>query len=133
MKYESKYNTKEKALVFALAIGIGTFLSMLSVLVLAFLSLILDLGEASASLFAALSLAIGGFSSAFLSSKKFKKNGLLNGVICAAATFLLVFFISLVVDKDGITLNTLFNLLAALLSGLIGGIFGTGDKKYDRI
>ena len=133
MKNESKYNTKEKVLIYALAVGIGTVLSMLSVLFLGLVSLLLDLGEASASLFAALSLAVGGFSSAHLSSKKFKKKGIVNGIICAAVTFLLVFFISLIVDNGGITLNTLFNLVAALLSGLIGGISGVGQKKYGRM
>ncbi len=133
MKNESIYNAKEKALIFALAISVGVVISLVSVLVFALISLFLDLPESAASMFAMMSLAIGGFSSAFLSSKKFKKKGIINGLICAAVTFLLVFFISLIVDKGGITLNTLFNLIATLLSGLIGGIGGVGQKKYGRI
>lgn len=133
MKNESIYNVKEKVLIFTLAISVGVVISLVSVLILALITLFLDLPEAAVSLFAMTSLAIGGFSSAFLSSKKLKKRGIINGIICAAATFLLVFFISLIVDKGGISLNTLFNLIAAVLSGLIGGISGVGQKKYGRI
>ena len=133
MKNESKYNTKEKALIYALAIGIGIIVSFAFIVILALITLILDFGEASSAPFATISLTAGGFVSAFLCSKKFKKKGIVNGLICAIITFLLVFFISLIVDKGGITLNTFFNFIAALLSGLIGGISGVGQKKYGKI
>ena len=133
MKNESKYNLKEKSLIFALSVTVGIFTSLLFVLLFALIALLLDLGEGSSALFATSSLAIGGFLSAYISSKKFKKKGIINGLVCAATTFLLVFIISLIVDKGGITLNTLFNLIATVLSGLIGGISGVGQKKYDRI
>lgn len=132
MKNESKYNFKEKALIYALAIGVGIILSFVSVFILALISLFLDLGDAVSAPFAAISLAVGSFASSYLSSKKFKKGGIYNGLICASITFLLVFFISLIVDKGGITLNTLFNLIAVFLSALIGGISGTGQKKYSK-
>ena len=133
MKNESKYNTKEKILIYALAVTVGVVLSLLSIILFAIIMQVLDLGESTASLFAALSLAIGGFFSAFFSSKKLKKKGIVNGLVCAIVTFLLVFFISLIADKGGITLNTFFNFLSALLSGLIGGISGIGQKKYGKI
>ena len=132
MKNESKYNQKEKILIYALSIGVGVFTSLVSVIIFAIAMLMLDLGESSSALFAVISIAVGGFVSAFLSSKKLNKGGILNGIICAVATFLVVFFISLIVDKGGVTLNTLFNLVTAFLSGLIGGISGIGQKKYTR-
>ena len=133
MKNESRYNLKEKSLIFAISVTIGIFASLVSVLLFALMALMLDLGEGASALFATTSLAIGGFLSAFISSKKLKKKGIINGLICAAITFLLVLIISLIVDKGGITLNTLFNLIATVLSGLIGGISGVGQTKYDRI
>ena len=130
MKNESVYNFKERSLIYALALGVGIFSSLIMIAFLAIITIFLDLGEASSGVFATISIAFGCFIAAFLSSKKLRKGGIVNGIICAITTFLLLFFVALIVDKGGVTFSTFFNFITAFLSGLIGGIMGVGQKRY---
>ena len=90
-------------------------------------------GYEYATVFATVSLAAGGFVSAFYFAKKIAKKGFLVGLLVGGAEFIIVTFISLFADKGGITVNTLFHLIIILLSSLIGGIVGVnkaGKQKY---
>lgn len=90
-------------------------------------------GYEYATVFATVSLAAGGFVSAFYLAKKIAKKGFLVGLLVGGAEFIIVTFISLFADKGGITVNTLFHLIIIMLSALIGGILGVNkaaNKKY---
>ncbi|MBR7133353.1 MAG: TIGR04086 family membrane protein [Clostridia bacterium] len=86
-----------------------------------------------ATLFATISVAAGTLASAFYIGRKIGSKGLLLGAATGGITFALVTLVSLIVDKGGITSNTLFHFIIILLSGLIGGVLGvnrTQNKKY---
>lgn len=92
-----------------------------------------QMGYEYATVFATVSLAAGTLASSFYAAKKIGKRGFLTGLIVGGITFLVVTLISLLVDKGGITVNTLFHLIIIMLSALIGGIMGVNkaqNKKY---
>ena len=98
-------------------------------LVFSVISVVCDLDDGFATPFASISAAAGCLISSFFASRRFGSGGLLNGVICGGVTFVITLLISLWLDKGGLTVNTLFNLIIMLLSGLIGGIWGVNQKQ----
>ena len=89
-------------------------------------------GYEYSTVFATVSLGVGGFVSAFYAAKKLARKGFLIGALVGGVSFVAILLISLFVDKGGITFNTLFHFIIIMLSSLIGGIIGVNKsaKKY---
>lgn len=90
-----------------------------------------QIGSEYSPVLATVSLAAGTLAAAFYAARKIGKRGLLIGLATGGITFVLVTLISLIVDKGGITYNTLFHLIILMLSSLIGGVLGV-NKKDNR-
>ncbi len=131
MKNENK-SAGERSVIYLIAIIIGFAVTFGVLLVFALFSTFADLNEAFATPFASLSLAAGGFTAGLIASKRLKRGGLINGVICGGVIFTVVLLISLAIDEGGLTINTLFNMIITLLSAVIGGIIGTNRKSKTK-
>lgn len=128
MKNETR-SAGDKILIYLLSIVVGFISTFILMLLFAFVSVTADLSDMFATPFASLSAAFGSVLSAYLSSRKLGSGGLLNGIICGGIMFLIIFLISLLIDDGGITINTLFNFIILLLSGIIGGVWGVNRKQ----
>ncbi len=82
--------------------------------------------------FGSVAVSIGSFVSAYLLSGRKKSKGYIWGLLVGIITFVIVTLIGLIINDNGITINTLFHLIIILLSALIGGITGVNKKgkKY---
>ena len=79
--------------------------------------------------FATVSLALGSFAAAYIVSRKSERRGYLIGTLIGLVTFAIVTVISLIINKNGLTMNTLFHFIIIVLASAIGGILGVNKGK----
>lgn len=83
--------------------------------------------------FATVSLALGSFTAAYIVSKESERRGYLIGTLVGLVSFAVVTIISLIINRNGLTMNTLFHFIIIVLASAIGGILGVNkgkSKKY---
>lgn len=131
MKTEQNIDIKTRIIWYAISVAVGFVVTFVFMLVLAAISVALDLPESAASPISSVTAAAGGLVASFISSKKIGSGGLINGLICGFAIFLIITLVALILDDGGLSMATLFHLVVLVLSSLIGGIWGvnSGQKK----
>ena len=126
----------QKGIPYALALVgllIGIIVTVASMFIFSMIIYFLNLDRAFALPFSTVSVSLGAFFSAFFTAKKMKKRGYIAGLAVGILTFVIVTVISLIVSKNGFSLNTLFHFIIIILSSVIGGILGVNsalNKKY---
>jgi putative membrane protein (TIGR04086 family) len=75
---------------------------------------------------------LGCFTAGFISSKKIKSSGLINGGVCGVIIYLFILFISLFVSDKGFSLITLIHSVIAVISSLAGGVLGVNSASKRR-
>lgn len=85
-----------------------------------------------APVFATVSVAIGSLTVAFFTAKKRGSHGLIIGAVIGGITFILITLISLIINRGGVTVNTLFHFIIIMLSSLIGGVIGVNKGKSHK-
>ena len=85
-----------------------------------------------APVFATVSVAIGSLTAAFFTAKKRGSHGLIIGAVIGGITFILITLISLIINRGGVTVNTLFHFIIIMLSSLIGGVIGVNKGKSHK-
>ena len=131
MSKEIRYNLSEKAVIYGLSVIVGIVTTIIMLLFSTAFYLATDMNDALVSPLSALCVGVGSLLSGFLSSKKIKSNGILNGLICGGILFLLITFVALFFSGGGFSLISLIHSAIILVSGMIGGIAGV-LKSYDR-
>ena len=112
---------------------IGVVVTVVSMLISAAAIILFNLDRIYSVPLGTLSLAFGSFSAAYYVSKKVQTKGYLIGALIGLITFALITVISLIVNRNGLTINTVFHLIIIVLSSAIGGILGVNkgnNKKY---
>lgn len=111
--------------------GMTVVVSVTAVFILLFALIMYLSGGAAryAAVFATLSAALGGFAGAYCTARNNGSKGWLAGAVIGAATFAVITVISLIINRGGVTLNTLFHFVIIMLSSLIGGIIGVNKGK----
>ncbi len=112
---------------------IGVAVTLISMCLFAAVILFCGLDRGYSVPFATISLALGSFTAAYIVSRKSERRGYLIGTLIGLVTFAVVTIISLVVNKNGLTMNTLFHFIIIVLASAIGGILGVNkgkNKKY---
>jgi putative membrane protein (TIGR04086 family) len=89
----------------------------------------LDLSLDYASIFATVSVGLGGFSAARGIAKKTGKKGAATGFLVGLTIFAVITLTALFVNKSAVTLNTLFHFVIIVLASTSGGILGVNKKK----
>ncbi len=130
-KFSDKNSSK--GFIYATSSLIGVAVTFLVMLLFSAIMLLTGIDKAFAVPFATVSLAVGSFAASMYSSSKIGDKGYLIGLITGAVVFVVIMLISLVINRSGLTINTLFHLVIIMLSSVIGGIIGVNkgkDKKY---
>lgn len=132
MKTQDKFEIKKfKNYIFAVVLQILT--TAISIGIFAAVMLFLQTDSSIAVIFATISVAAGCFVSSFYLARKIKAKGYIIGALTGLITFSVVTLVSLMIDKSGVSVNTLFHLIIFMLSSLSGGIMGVNkaaNKKY---
>lgn len=130
---ESKYNLTEKVVIYIITSLVGLIIMFCAILMAAGVCLACDLPESFSPTLSVVSMGIGTFFAGFLSAKKIKSSGILNGAATGGIIYLLIFFISLILSNSGFSMITVYHLLIAVLSGAIGGIIGVNSLSRKRL
>lgn len=115
--------------VYVKGLIIEVTVTALFVLLFAFIMYVSENFYQYASVFATISISVGTFFGSMYIARKIGNKGYLIGAITGGGTFLLVTLISLILDSNGITYNTVFHFIIIMLSALIGGIIGVNRKN----
>ncbi|MGN0451060.1 MAG: TIGR04086 family membrane protein [Acutalibacteraceae bacterium] len=104
----------------------------LFLLLFAFVMYLLGGAAKYAPVFATLSAAFGGFAGAFTAASSKGSKGWLTGAVIGGIVFIVITLVSLIINRGGVTLNTLFHFIIIMLSSLIGGITGVNRGKSHK-
>ena len=129
---KSDNNRTAKAVLIGTAVSIAVMLIMLVVIsaVMLFMPTIpYDmLGYISLA-----AVAVGVFTGAYTAAAVAGSNGLVMGLICAAAVFLILLVIGFAADGGTLTVMTILKLAVLILFGALGGVKGVNRKERVRI
>ena len=120
-----------KTIIIGVAIGIATVL--VSMFIFAAIIYFFGIDRAFTVPLSTLSLGLGSFAAAFFVSKKIGNKGYLTGTAVGLITFAAVTVISLIVNRTGLTVNTLFHFIIIVLASAIGGIIGVNKGKGKKL
>jgi len=96
-------------------------------------ALIADVKSNSFYIFSMISLCLGCLGSGFVSVRKTKKNGLLNGIFYALPANVFYIVISLFFNSFKIDYFIIISLLLLVLSSAIGGVLSVNFKPKTKI
>ena len=126
----SKQGTK-----FALSLTgalIGIIVTLIFLALFAAIIYLFNLDRAYSVPLATVSLALGSFAAAYYVSNRLDNKGYIIGTLVGLIAFAAVTIISLIVSKNGLTINTLFHLIIIVLASAIGGIMGVNKGKRKK-
>lgn len=106
--------------------------SAAAVMLFALIMYIFAAGFKYSALFATLSASFGAFAAAFYLSGKNGSRGWLTGAAVGGIVFCVLTLISLMMNRGGLTQNTLFRFVILMLSSVIGGILGVNRKSQHK-
>ena len=86
------------------------------------IALILDIKHENYYIFSITALALGSFASGFVSTRKIRRKGMLNGIIYALPSNLIFTFISVILNSFSIDYNIIFTFILVVVSSAAGGI-----------
>ncbi len=120
-------NIKSKKLNYLLGAGIGVAVSLIMMMIFAFVMLIFKIDNAYSALFATVCVSAGAFASSAYTAKKSGSKGYLIGIAVGFLYFFLITAVSFAVYRK-IGSTTAFHFVIILLSSCIGGILGVNKK-----
>ena len=133
MGKDSLYSKDKKGyLNYILGFAIGVFITAVFITLFAIIMYLSGAAFKYAPVFATVSVAIGSLSAAFFTAKRQGSHGLIVGALIGGITFILITLISLIINRGGVTLNTLFHFIIIMLSSLIGGVIGVNKGKSHK-
>lgn len=125
------HSTKPAYILTGVLIGLAVI--VISMLVFAAAIYFLNLDRTYSVPLSTVSLALGSLLAAYSVARKSESKGYLIGTIVGLISFALVTVISLIINKTGLTINTLFHFIIIVLSSAIGGIIGVNKGKNKKL
>lgn len=110
----------------------GAAAIVISLLIFSFIMTIFDLPQAVVSLMSGLSLCAGCFTAAYVWGRRRRHGGFFCGLVSAAAVYLAVFLIGIVVSGAVLGGGIFSRLLMLAACGCIGGICGVNCGNFRR-
>ena len=133
MSKDALYGTVKKGYFnYILGFVIGFAVAAAFIAVFALVMYLSGAASKYAPVFATISVAAGSFASAFFTARRQGNSGWLVGAAIGGITFIIITLISLLINRTGVTLNTLFHFIIIMLSSIIGGIIGVNKGKSHK-
>ena len=112
----------------------GSIISIITTFVLLFIfALLLAYTNMSERIIAPVVICVSGMSiliGSIISSKRIKKQGLINGGAVGFIYILVIYLISSIIQKDfGFNTNSIIMILVCVFAGALGGIIGVKQKR----
>lgn len=112
----------------------GSIISIITTFVLLFIfALLLAYTNMSERIIAPVVICVSGMSiliGSIISSKRIKKQGLINGGAVGFIYILVIYLISSIIQKDfGFNTNSIIMILVCVFAGALGGIIGVNQKR----
>ena len=123
---------KKGYLIYILGFVIGIVVTAVFITLFAVIMYLSGSAFKYAPVFATVSVAIGSLTAAFFTAKKRGSHGLIIGAVIGGITFILITLISLIINRGGVSVNTLFHFIIIMLSSLIGGVIGVNKGKSHK-
>lgn len=117
-----------KAFTAVSSILLGGVLTTLCLLFFSFIMTKVDAPDGLVSAMASISLCVGSYFAGFLIAKKYRKNGLITGILCGLVIFAITFAISMIFVKLALTMGTFSKLIMIIVCTALGGIIGVNSK-----
>lgn len=126
----------KKALDYLKPILMGTIFGiiLISVLFLIFALMVskLNMPVPSISIIVTICGGLGSFVSGFVSSKIFKKKGILIGILSGLILSLLILILSIVFSGNILGGESISKYIVILISSILGGVLGVNSKSYRK-
>ena len=113
-----------------IGVAVGLLLTALCMVLFAAILAAYDVSDFLVTVFSLTALVLGAIAAGFTASKLYGKNGLLIGMVVGVVLFALILLVSLAINPQSVTIQTLIKLVVTVLCAGLGGILG--DKKKRR-
>lgn len=117
----------------ALSVGVGALVTFLMLCAFALLMSIKDLPHSAVSPMSILSVAAGTILAGYCCARILREKGLLWGLCCGTAFFLLAFFCELMLLGQPVGILALYKFIIYAASGMIGGVLGVNHKRKVKV
>ena len=125
-------SNQNKAVTYLIGAVIGVAVTLALIMASAAFVLFFNLDREFCAPLGTVSLALGSFAAAYYVSKKSERKGYIIGTVIGLVSFGAVTVISLIVNKGGMSVNTLFHFIIIVLASAIGGILGVNKGKTKK-
>ena len=132
--HQEMSNQKESEIIsyiIALSFGIMSSIAFYFFALILFSLIFSKTGNIPQSFIIPITVGIAGIGSiigGYITAKKSKKRGMLNGMLCAFILFVIMIIGSLIISNEPFTLVSVIRFMLMILTGAIGGIIGVNNK-----
>ena len=116
-----------------IGVAVGLLLTALCMVLFAAILAAYDVSDFLVTVFSLTALVLGAIAAGFTASKLYGKNGLLIGVAAGVILFALILLVSLAINPQGVTMQTLIKLVVTVLCAGLGGILGVNLKRRKKL
>ena len=119
--------------VYLIGLTLGLTITLLCMFIFAFFTTIFDVNESIITTMGIASLAVGSFFSSFYVGKKFKKGGLIIGVINGIVCLFVIEMLSVILKAFSFDLLLVIKIFLILIASLAGGIYAVNKVAKRRV
>ena len=116
-----------KSVLRGIAVSFGVILLICAVLATA--EQYFDLSDTVLDITSVLILGIASFVASYAATQLYRSRGLLQGILCGASIFLIVFLLSIAFGEFEFKDATIIKAIICVLAGVVGGVKGVNTKK----
>ncbi len=116
-----------------IGVAVGLLLTALCMVLFAAILAAYDVFDFLVTVFSLTALVLGAVAAGFTASKLYGKNGLLIGMVVGVVLFALILLVSLAINPQSVTIQTLIKLVVTVLCAGLGGILGVNLKRRKKL
>lgn len=116
-----------------IGVAVGLLLTALCMVLFAAILAAYDVSDFLVTVFSLTALVLGAVAAGFTASKLYGKNGLLIGMVVGVVLFALILLVSLAINPQSVTIQTLIKLVVTVLCAGLGGILGVNLKRRKKL
>lgn len=110
--------------------GVAIGLTLIILLIFALLLAYTDMSETIITPVVIVTSSISILMGSIMSSRKIRKQGLINGGFVGLIYILVIYLLSSMIQKDfGVNMYSIIMIIACILAGCLGGIIGVNQKR----